>query len=542
MSNSNNISNKTSQGFVSSGDKAVEKFSEMMIERLQSIKASDWKQGWTNGKGMALGMPQNLSGRNYSGTNSFFLQMDTATKGYDMPVYMTFNQAQKEGVRINKGEQAMPVIYWDLNIKNANGKRISETDYRQMTKAEKDQCEVHPYLRAFNVFNVSQTNMQEVKPELYEKLKERFKGPQLRDTNGMYENRALDRMIERQEWVCRIQTDRLVDGAFYSPARDLVVMPMKEQFNIGKNAEEIFKDGMEYYSSLLHEMTHSTGTANRLNREKGTKFGDPKYAKEELVAELTAAMVGNSLGFDKRILNNNAAYTQGWINALRETPQFIVSVMADVNKASKMILEKVDEQKIALGERPVLSSNVAKTQTQSASEGMGKSAPHKRTTTIATNVEFDEIKVMKKAQSNSYLIHASYDGKDLGTKPLKPIDGVRHTMLPEGMMKEKNLHNLAARAFSPEINAVREIKKNLPEGVSATMRKAPSGEYMVTASVKGQQLEPKVVDRKLGNSYNRMADGLQKTAVLSSIVKEAYGDQLKAAPKQEQQRSRGLKL
>ena len=152
--------------------------------------------------------------------------------------------------------------------------------------------------------------------EKYDAIVDRFKGPQLRDTQGMYENRALDRMFERQEWICRVQNDRIVDGAYYSPARDMVIIPMKEQFNIGKNAEEIFKDGMEYYSSALHEMTHSTGTANRLNRDKGAKFGDAKYAKEELVAELTAAMVGNTLGFDKRILNNNAAYMDGWINAL----------------------------------------------------------------------------------------------------------------------------------------------------------------------------------------------------------------------------------
>lgn len=539
MNSSNNTPN--SKGFESSGDKAAQKFSEMMIERLNSIKASDWKQGWTNGKGMSLGMPQNLSGRNYSGTNSFFLQMDTATNGYDMPVYMTFLQVQKEGLRINKGAKAMPVVYWDLNIRNADGKRISENDYRLLSKEEKQKCEVHPYLRAFNVFNIAQTNMQEVKPERYEALKDRFRGPQLRDTNGMYENRALDRMIERQEWVCRIQADRIVDGACYSPSRDLVIVPKKEQFNIGKTAEEIYKDGMEYYSSLLHEMAHSTGTVNRLNREKGGKFGDAKYAKEELVAELTAAMVGNSMGFDKRILNNNAAYTQGWINALREEPKFIVSVMADVNKASKMILEKIDEQKIALGERPILSANTAKVQTEDASESMAITAPRKRTNTIATNVDFDDISIMKK-QPNSYVIHASYEGKDLGTKPLKPIDGVRHSLLPEGLMKEKNLHDLAARAFAPEIGAIREIKNNLPEGVSATMRKAPSGEYLVTASVGGRELEPKVVDRKIGNSYNKMADGVQKVAVLSNIVKEAYGDQLKNVPRQEQQRSRGLKL
>jgi antirestriction protein ArdC len=338
---------KKGQEYKSSGDKAIDRFCSLMIDRMKAMKASDWRQGWTNGKGTMLGMPQNLSGRNYSGTNSFFLQMDTAMNAYRTPVYMTFMQAQKENLRIKKGAQSMPVIYWDLNIKDERGKRVAESDYRQMSRGEQAKCEVRPFLRAFSVFNVDQTNLEEVNKEKYDAIVDRFKGPQLRDTQGMYENRALDRMFERQEWICRVQTDRIVDGAFYSPARDIVIVPKKEQFNIGKNAEEIFKDGMEYYSSALHEMTHSTGTPNRLNRDKGAKFGDEKYAKEELVAELTAAMVGNALGFDKRILNNNAAYMDGWINALREEPKFIVSVMADVNKASKMILEKIDEQKIA---------------------------------------------------------------------------------------------------------------------------------------------------------------------------------------------------
>jgi hypothetical protein len=102
---------------------------------------------------------------------------------------------------------------------------------------------------------------------------------------------------------------------------------------------------MEYYSSALHEMAHSTGTESRLNRVKGDRFGDPKYAKEELVAELTAANTGYALGFDKRILDNNAAYLDGWISVLKENPKFIVSVMADVNKASNMVLEAVDKQR-----------------------------------------------------------------------------------------------------------------------------------------------------------------------------------------------------
>ena len=448
---------KDGQERKNSGEKAIEKFSQQVIDRLQSIKASDWKQGWTNGKGTMLGMPQNLNGRNYSGTNSFFLQMDTAMNGYKTPVYMTFLQAQRENIRIKKGAEAMPVIYWDLNVKDANGKRISESDYKQMSSDQKAKCEVRPFLRAFHVFNIEQTNLEEVNKEKYDAIVNRFKGPQLRDKAGMYENRALDRMFERQEWICRVQTDRLVDGAFYSPARDLVILPMKEQFNIGKNAEEIFKDGMEYYSSALHEMTHSTGTANRLNREKGTRFGDPKYAKEELVAELTAAMVGNAMGFDKRILDNNLCYVQGWINALREDPKFIVSVMADVNKASKMILQKIDEQKIALGEQPILSANMSKADLN-ANRDVAKQ-DWKQPSDIALSAKFDDAAIIKK-MDGGYAVRASFEGKDLGMKNIPKIDGMRYELMPAGAVKEQILHDTVARKF---VNEVREIRKQQAE-------------------------------------------------------------------------------
>lgn len=441
---------------MSGGDQAVAKFTELMIARLKEVKASDWKQGWTNGKGCFLGMPQNIAGRNYSGTNSFFLQMDTAMNGYKMPVYMTFLQAMKENLRIKKGSEAMPVIYWDLNVKDANGHRMSMADYKQLTPAQQKKCEVRPFLRAFKVFNVDQTNLRDVNQEKYDALMSRFQGPQLRDKEGMYVNRALDRMFERQEWICRVQTSKLVDGAFYSPSRDLVVVPMKEQFNIGKNAEEIFKDGMEYYSSALHEMTHSTGTANRLNREKGSKFGDAKYAKEEMVAELTAAMVGNALGFDKRILNNNACYVDGWINAMRQKPKFIVSVMADVNKASKMILEKVDEQRIALGETPILSANMSKVDIQQVvAKKQHSKHDWKQPSDIALSVKFDDVAIFKQKAGN-YAIRATFEGKDLGTKPVSKIDGVRYELMPAGAVKDQILQDTASRKFVDEINTLRK--------------------------------------------------------------------------------------
>jgi len=179
---------------------------------------------------------------------------------------------------------------------------------------------------------------------------------------------------------------------------------MKAQFNKGQSDEEIYKDGMEFYSTSLHEMAHSTGTAQRLKRQSGEKFGDLKYAKEELVAELTSAMIGNSMGFDKRILNNNAAYLDNWISALKENPKFIVSVMADVNKAANMVLEKVDEQKLALGEPAMLEKN------------RSKNMPFEMV--VATEeVPFKDASLFKLKNGN-YAVRATYNGADLEMKQI----------------------------------------------------------------------------------------------------------------------------
>ena len=410
-------------GGQSMADKAVEKFTEMMIDRMERMKAGDWKKGWIDGEAV-YGMPQNINGRNYSGSNSFFLQMDSAMHGYKTPVYMTFLQIQKENARINKGAEAMPVIYWDVSIKDANGKRVDRDDYRNMSSEEQDRCTVLPFMKAYHVFNMDQTNLVEVNKEKYDKMVDQFKAPEMRDAKGMYENKALDRLFEKQEWVCPIQYDKVSANAYYSPSRDIIVVPKKEQFNIGKDKDEVYKDGMEYYSSALHEMAHSTGTESRLNRVKGDRFGDPKYAKEELVAELTAANTGYALGFDKRILDNNAAYLDGWISVLKENPKFIVSVMADVNKASNMVLEAVDKQRVALGEKPILQ------------KGDSKQDP-------LDDIAFDNGAIIK-MKSGEYAVRASYQGTELGMKPIDKETGARYFTLPDG--KEKQ--NLLAQTLS----------------------------------------------------------------------------------------------
>ena len=263
----------------SSGQQALDRFAQMMIERMEKMQASDWQQGWIGGASSA-GLPQNIMGRNYSGSNSFFLQLHTAAQGYELPVFLTFKQAHNFKAHVLKGEKAFPVIYWDMMVRDKDGKRISSDEYRAMSRDERKNLDVIPFVKAFPVYNIDQTNFREAQPERVQKLLDRFKVPEMRDTQGMYAHGALDRMVAEQTWLCPIQADRKENGAYYSPSRDIVVLPMKQQFNKGTTPEEIYRDGMEFYSTMLHEMTHSTMTPERLNREAGAKCGDPKYAKE----------------------------------------------------------------------------------------------------------------------------------------------------------------------------------------------------------------------------------------------------------------------
>lgn len=337
----------------------LQKFAEMMSNIIIKAKSKNWKQGWLGVKGTILGLPQNITGRTYSGGNSFFLMADTSEKGYNTPVYMTFKQAKDRNLHVNAGEKSVPIFKWGLSIKDENGKTVSEEDYNAMTKEERDKFSVRPYPKVYHVFNIDQTNLSEVNKKKYDAIVARFKAPdeEVKDSKGMYINDALDRMFKEKAWHCDIRYNKPSSRAFYVPLQDFIVLPMKEQFKIGKTAEEVYRDGMEYYSTALHEMAHSTGHESRLNRQFGAKRTDG-YAHEELIAEMTAALVGSTMGFDKKILENNANYLKGWLENLKRNPESITTIMSDVGKASDMIIEKIDEQRVALGQTPLKEGNL----------------------------------------------------------------------------------------------------------------------------------------------------------------------------------------
>jgi len=354
-------------------------FAEQLIARMKEISSNDWKQGWIDrGRG---GIPQSLNGRPYRGGNPFFLAMDAAKHHYNTPVYATWNMIlklndhllDKDGkvpedkrdqiVHVKKGEHSVPVLFWGVSIKDQDGNKITEEEYEKLSTDERNKCDVYVYPKVYSVFNIDQTNMSEVAKDRYQAIIKRVGGTDFfTDSKGMYSNAALDRMFDKQEWLCPIHVDTPRADCYYRPSEDTIYGPMKGQFkrHDEKEPKELYKDGMEFYSSIVHEMAHSTGSPKRLDRETGKRFGDPKYAKEELVAELTAAFTGSVLGFDKRIKDNNTAYVKGWLNSLKEEPEFIFTIMSDVGKASDMILEKVEEQeqKIATENSVQIDDNV----------------------------------------------------------------------------------------------------------------------------------------------------------------------------------------
>jgi hypothetical protein len=420
----------------SPGEKAIAKFTEMMIARMEELKGNGWKQGWIGGN--AFGdAPQNLAERTYSGANAFFLQMYAGMYDFKTPVFMTFLQATKEKLRINKGATSFPVVYWDLSIKDENGNRVSKEDYQLMSKSQQEKMEVFPFLKAYSVFNIDQTNLEVVNKERYDGLVDKFKAEHREDTQGMYKNQSLDRMVEKQEWVCPIHAEKQSNDAYYTPNPDVIVVPNKSQFKKGLDQDSIYKDGMAYYATMLHEMAHSTGSPTRLNRSMSGKFGNPTYAKEELVAELTAAMVGNSMGFDKRILDNNAIYLDNWIGVLRKEPKFIVSVMADVNKAASMILAEVDKQKVKLDKEKFVQEGSV------INDSKGN--------------QFADVSVFK-MRNGEYAIRASFKGTQLVPKVVSKEEKQAYFSLSNSEDKKQQLERMLLKHYKVEINGIGETK------------------------------------------------------------------------------------
>ena len=274
--------------------KVYEIVTNRIIEELEKGIIS-WQKPWG---GMEGGAVSGTTGKPYSLLN----QMILGKPG----MYFTFNQIQKLGGRVRKGEKAQMVVFW----KQVPAKEVDKQTGEQREK-------LVPMLRYYSVFHLDQIDGLNIVPTAE---------PQKPATHAQ-----ADEIISAYIQRSGVELEhRISDEAYYSPSADRVVLPMIEQFN----------STGEYYSTAFHELAHSTGHRSRLDRLRATAhFGNESYSKEELVAEIGAAALMNHVGLENAsTFRNSTAYIQSWLTALRNDKRMIVSAASRAEKAVDYIL------------------------------------------------------------------------------------------------------------------------------------------------------------------------------------------------------------
>lgn len=345
-----------------------------MIERIQSLSGKDgWKKPWfTEG---TLQWPKNLNGREYNGMNAMMLLLHCEKEGYKIPRFCTFDriqlfnkagkkdEEQKPRVSVLKGEHSFPVMLTTFTVVNKETKEhIKWEDYKMLSQEDREKYNVYPKLQTYHVFNVAQTNLKEVRPEFWEKLEQEYSMPKV-EKDEQYAFEPVDRMIADNRWICPIKP-MFGDSAYFSISKNEIVMPEKRQF----------KDGESFYSNLFHEMGHSTGAEGQLDRIKPATFGSAEYAREELVAELTAALTAQRYGMTKHLKGDSAAYLKSWLDSLKESPQFIKTTLLDVKKATSMLTQHIDKiaMEIDQEKKAEQKENVGKEEKMEGSKDAGQ--------------------------------------------------------------------------------------------------------------------------------------------------------------------------
>lgn len=262
-----------------------------------------WKKTWN----AQTNYPMNLiSKKEYRGINVWLL----ANSPFGSPYWLTFKQATDKGGHVRKGQKSTPVVFWKwVDRKDSDDADSEETNGKGKI----------PILRTYNVFNWEQTEGIET-PSTTEAITNPFTP------------------IERAEQIIagmphRPEIKHVGNDASYSPRWDRVKIP----------EPTAFESPEEYYSTLFHELSHSTGHASRVGR-KGiidmNHFGSHEYSKEELCSEFSASFLCGVAGIEQKIIVNSAAYIQGWLKAIKNDKKLLIMAASQGQRAADYILNR----------------------------------------------------------------------------------------------------------------------------------------------------------------------------------------------------------
>ena len=283
------------------------KICEMVAERvLEELKNGvvPWNQPWFGSDRFV----SHVNGKHYSLLNCMLLGKPGE--------YATFNQVTKEGGKVKKGAKSKIVVFW------------SPVKKEEVDDSGEKKEKVYFILKYYRVFNLN--DCENIKKKYLNDDDTKFIHETVKDAEDVIQSYC------DANPTLKIIRDEKSGRAYYRPSEDLIQVPMMEQF------EKV----EEFYSTLFHEMTHSTGHWSRLARfkENGTvaAFGGEDYGKEELIAELGAAALCGKCGIESRdSFRNSAAYLKGWTDAIKGNPEMIVAAAGKADKAVEFILGEV---------------------------------------------------------------------------------------------------------------------------------------------------------------------------------------------------------
>ena len=302
-------------------DEYYRQFAAQVIEQIRKGTAP-WQKPWQPGESYR---PTNaVTERPYNGGNSLYLAMASERRGFSDSRWATYKQLQGAGGQVRKGERGESILLYKESYrvratdekgrpkKNDQGKPL----YRHVRLAK-------PVVRTFTVFNVTQADGLELEPQGADKVP------------LWQRHQAAEAVIgESGVPVRHVAGDR----AFYSLKNDEITLPERGQF----------PSASHYYQTALHELGHSTGHPERLNRATLTQgmadgFGSPAYAKEELRAEIASMMTGDKIGMGHDP-SRGAAYVEAWVGALKEDPREIHYAASEGDRMSEYLVKPARER------------------------------------------------------------------------------------------------------------------------------------------------------------------------------------------------------
>ena len=245
-----------------------------------------------------------VNGNTYRGINAFLLNFLT---NHPIPYYVSFRHAKVLGGHVRKGAKSEKVYFFKAYHKDGDGKTVGEDRAAQLAGMGE---EVHriPFLKSLSVFSIADVEGVEFdKPEVVLKQHEKIE-----------RCKQLVKQLKNSPQILTEDANR----AYYEPRRDVLNMPQMGQFDKPE----------EYYTTLFHELTHSTGHVTRLNREGiagEIVRGSDNYAREELIAEMGASFLCAHIGIDReRVTENSAAYLASWLKRLQNDKKLVLKAAA----------------------------------------------------------------------------------------------------------------------------------------------------------------------------------------------------------------------